>query len=314
MKSVWSSILKKRQIALLSALAIGIPAIASTNASAAAGTDVMEPAIPKQPITVQQADPAIAALVPAEIAKTGKLRVATVATFPPNEFKDPDGNSVGVHIDMGRALGQLMGVKVDFILTTFDGIIPGLKAKRYDMAMGSAAITKARLGVVDFVSDLKDGTMFMVAEGDKAVFKSDLDLCGRTLGVAKGSSQVALADEVAGKCKSAGKSELVVRTYPSQLESALALSSGRINTIIGVGEPLQYIAHGNPGKFRVTGQDVFPADIEGNMVPKGSALSKALVAAQNKLIENGTYKEILDKWGVASAAIAKSEINPQPRR
>ena len=180
--------------------------------------------------------------------------------------------------------------------------------------MASAAVTKARLKVVDFVSDLRDGTRLMVAKNDSASFNSELDLCGRTLGAAKGSSQVAQANEVAAKCKSAGKDDLTVLTYPSQLEAALALSSDRIDTIIGVGETLLYISHGNPGRFNVVGREVFPADIEGNMLPKGSPLAKALVAAQNKLIENGTYKEILEKWGVTLAAIDKSEINPTPRR
>ncbi len=309
MRSVWHFILKKNQAMMMSA-AVGL----SMAAGVAGAADVVEPTIPTKAITAQQKDSAIAALVPEDIAKTGKLRVATVATFPPNEFKDPEGNSVGVHIDMGHALGQVMGLEVDFILTTFDGIIPGLKAQRYDMAMASAAITKARLEVVDFVSDLKDGTMLMVRQDDGAAFETELDLCGRTLGVAKGSSQVALANEVAEKCKAQGKSELAVQTYPSQLESALALSSRRIDTMIGVGEPLQYISHGNPGRFKVVGEGVFPTDLEGNMVPKGSGLAKALVAAQNKLIENGTYKEILDKWGVASAGIERSEINPEPRR
>lgn len=314
MQSKWSGMFKKRGVVRFATLTLSMASMVSSAAFADTGTSIKEPTIPTRAITVQEVDPTIAALVPPHIAKSDKLRVATVATFPPNEFKDPQGNSVGVHIDMGHALGQLMGLEVDFILTTFDGIIPGLKANRYDMAMGSAAITKARLEVVDFVSDLKDGTMFMVAAEDNTAFKSAFDLCGRALGVAKGSSQVALASDMAAKCKSEGKEELVVRTYPSQLESALALSSGRINTMIGVGEPLLYISHGNPGRFKVVGQDVFPADIEGNMLPKGSPLAQALVAAQNKLIENGTYKEILDKWGVTSAAIEKSEINPTPRR
>lgn len=313
MKTTWKSVITMRRAVLMAPFALGL-AVAGAGVRAEANQSITEPSIPTDAIAVQDVAPDVAALLPPAIAESGKIRVATVATFPPNEFKDPEGNNVGVHIDMGRALGQVMGVEMDFITTTFDALIPGLQADRYDMAMASAAVTKARLEVVDFVSDLKDGTMLMIAESDGTNFKDELDLCGRKLGVAKGSSQVALASEVAENCKSAGKDELSVQTYPSQLESALALSSGRIDTVIGVGEPLSYISHGNPGRFKVVGDGIFASDVEGNMLPKGSELAEALVAAQNKLIENGTYQEILKKWGVTSAAIDQSEINPTPRR
>src|SRR4051794_13981083 len=79
-------------------------------------------------------DPKIAAGVPKDIASAGTLTVAADATYPPDEFLAPDGKTIiGMDADLAKAIGQVMGLKVKMQNITFDSIIPGLAAKKYDL-------------------------------------------------------------------------------------------------------------------------------------------------------------------------------------
>jgi polar amino acid transport system substrate-binding protein len=100
-------------------------------------------------------DPTIAAAVPESISSKGTLTVAADATYPPDEFIAPDGKTViGMDADLAKAIGQVMGLKVDVQNITFDSIIPGLAANKYDLGMSSFTDTKEREQTVDFVTYL----------------------------------------------------------------------------------------------------------------------------------------------------------------
>src|SRR2546423_8559963 len=79
-------------------------------------------------------DKKIAASVPAAIKKKGTLVVATDATYAPNEFIAPDGHTIeGMDADLAAALGKVMGLKLQLKNASFDGIVPGLAAHKYDL-------------------------------------------------------------------------------------------------------------------------------------------------------------------------------------
>lgn len=101
------------------------------------------------------------AAIAAEIKSTGTLTVAADATYAPNEFIASDGHTViGMDADLMHALGAVMGLKVNIVNATFDTIIPGLAAGKYDMGASSFTDTKEREKTVDFVDYFTAGTSF----------------------------------------------------------------------------------------------------------------------------------------------------------
>src|SRR5689334_12091905 len=87
----------------------------------------------------------VAALVPAAVKSSGTLSVAADASYAPNEFVGSDGKAVeGMDADLAKALASVMGLKADVKNQTFDSIIPGLAAKKYDLGMSSFTDTKER--------------------------------------------------------------------------------------------------------------------------------------------------------------------------
>src|SRR5206468_4933279 len=96
-------------------------------------------------------DKSIAAQVPSSVKSGGTLTVAADATYAPDEFIASDGHTViGMDADMAKALGQAMGLTPQVKNATFDSIIPGLAANKYDLGMSSFTITKEREKTVDF--------------------------------------------------------------------------------------------------------------------------------------------------------------------
>lgn len=267
--------------------------------------------LPTEVIPDQEVNPEIQALVPERFVDAGVVRVATSADYPPNEFVSSDGDVVGVHADMAKALGEIMGVPFEFSVTSFDGIIPGLQADRYDVGMASAAVTNERKQVVDFVGDILGANALMV-RSDFEQDVVDLDvICGLTVGVGKGTIEADRATAQSEQCVEDGKDAAKIQTYPSQVEAVLALTSSRVDAIWAAGLALSYIEKGNPGKIKVVGRDLFVPGTNGIMLAKDNGLAEPVQQALQQMIDDGTYQAILAKWGADAYGVDKAEINPE---
>ena len=82
-------------------------------------------------------------------AQDNVLRVGTDATFPPMEFVEKDKRT-GFDIELVEAMGKAMGKRVEWVDIDFKGLIPGLVAKRFDVAVSAIYITDERKKVFDF--------------------------------------------------------------------------------------------------------------------------------------------------------------------
>jgi polar amino acid transport system substrate-binding protein len=250
-----------------------------------------------------------ASQVPAKIKAKGTLTVAADATYAPNEFIGSNGKTVvGMDADLAVALGKQLGLKIKVVNATFDTIIPGLAAGKYDLGMSSFTDTKAREKVVDFVTYFSAGTSFYVKAQGGPNIQSLADLCGQTVAVEKGTTQATDSTAQSAKCKKAGKSGVNVLQYPDQNGANLALSSGRAQVGMADSPVAAYQVKQSHGQFKLSGKAYGTAPY-GIAIPKGNGMAKPVLAAVKALIANGQYLKILNKWGIASGAIKKPVIN-----
>jgi len=259
-----------------------------------------------------QVDASLAKLVPQSIKSDGQVTVATDPSYAPMEFVASDGSTIiGVDPELGKALGQVLGVKFVFQKATFDGIIPGLSSGKYELGMSSFTDTKERQKVVNFATYFKAGTALMVPSGNpKHLSTSDnTTLCGTSMGAEKGTIQ---ADDIASrskKCTAAGKPAISEKVFPDQNAVNLALATGRIDAALADSGVAGYMAKQSGGKFEIVGQPYATAPY-GIAIPKNSgSFDKAIQGAVDKLIQNGTYMKILKKWSATQGAISQSQIN-----
>jgi polar amino acid transport system substrate-binding protein len=255
------------------------------------------------------ADAKVAGEVPADIKSKGTLTVAADATYPPDESIGSDGKTViGMDADMAKALAEVMGLKASVQNVTFDAIIPGLAAGKYDLGMSSFTDTKEREATVDFVDYLTAGSsIFVKADGGPDLTSLDA-LCGHTVSAEKGTTQEEQIGEQDKKCKAQGKGGVTGVILPDQNAVNLAVTSGRADAAMADSPVAAYIAEKSNGQLKVTGGP-FPPEPYGIAIPKDSGLTQPVLDGMNVLIENGTYKKILDYWGLSDGAIDNATVN-----
>ena len=275
----------------------------STSSAAASGTSSAATSS-----AASGSNAAVAKLVPSAIKSKGTLTVAADASYAPNEFIGPDGHTVvGMDADLSAAIAKLMGLKANVVNATFDTIIPGLAAGKYDMGASSFTDTKAREKVVNFVDYFKAGTSFFTKSSGGAAVTDLASLCGKSVSVESGTTEETDAKGQSAKCKSSGKPAVNVLVFPTQTAANLALSSGRAQVSMADSPVAAYQVKQSNGAFKLVGQTYGTAPY-GLAIPKTSGLAPAVLAAVKLLVHNGTYSQILTKWGIQSGAIPASQV------
>lgn len=298
-------------LAVICALAVG--ACGSSNSSttsSAATTSSSTPATTTSSSGSSGAGGAVASvasLVPASVKSKGTITVAADASYAPNEFIGPDGHTVvGMDADLSKALAGVMGLKANVVNATFDTIIPGLASGKYDMGASSFTDTKEREKTVDFVDYFLAGTSFFTKASGGASVSGLADLCGKSVSVESGTTEETDAQGQSKKCTSGGKPKVNILVFPTQSAANLALSSGRAQLSMADSPVAAYQVKQSHGLFKVTGQTYGTAPY-GLAVPKNS-LGPAVLAALKVLMSNGTYTQILTKWGIQAGAIPASQV------
>jgi len=260
-------------------------------------------------VPTETKDPKLAALVPADVAADGKIVVGQDQTYPPNEFVD-NGKVSGFDVDLGNAIGQKLGLTMEYQNAAFSGILAGLGGGQYELAMSSFTVNSDRLQIVDMVSYYKAGTSLGVLKGNPDNISLDT-LCGKSLAVQQGTTQVDDATARSKTCTDAGKPAINIQQFQAQTDVNLQVSTKRSQAMLADSPVVDYAVTQTNGAIQVVGQ---PYDT----APYGIALKKnqgtytqAIQGAVQALIDDGTYGKILAKWGLSTTgAVTKSEINP----
>ena len=248
----------------------------------------------------------VAKLVPAAIKSKGTLTVAADASYAPNEFFASDGKTIiGMDADLSAALAKTMGLKAKLVNETFDGIIPGLAAGKYDMGASSFTDTKEREKTVNFVTYFSAGESFFTKASGGTSITGLSDICGKTVAVEKGTVEESDAQAQSKKC---GSKKVTVLSFTDQNGANLALSSGRAQLGFADTPVAAYAVKKSNGQFKLVGA-TFATAPYGLAFPKSSKLDTAVLAALKVLMKNGQYKMILTKWGVQTGAISNPKIN-----
>ncbi|MFJ8106050.1 transporter substrate-binding domain-containing protein [Streptomyces sp. NPDC096132] len=256
----------------------------------------------------------IAAMVPKSIAEKGTLTIAA-ATYPPAVIEPANGATpTGWDIENVRRIAAVLGLKVNIKIAPFNGIITGLQAGRYDGATGEIYATDERTATVTFVTNHASSDALMVPVGSKITSAAaETDLCGHTLAASLGSAEAALAEKLAGKCRTAGKDPITVKTFDSQANVNLALRGGRVDAAVSSASQVAYVMSQAKNQFKLIELPWAPKYKTGFVLGRNSdtaQFAKAIAAATDHLIENGELQKILDKFNAGQGLIAKAEILP----
>jgi polar amino acid transport system substrate-binding protein len=257
------------------------------------------------------ADAALTGRLPDKIKTAKKIVVGTDASYAPSEFLAGDGKTVqGFDVDLFRAVGQKLGVAVEFVPADFDTIITGVQGGKFDIGVSSFTINDKRKQQVNMVSYFSAGTQWATQKGNPK--KADpANACGLTVAVQTGTVQ---QEEDLPKrqatCKKAGKPDIKVLPYSKQDEATAAVATGKADAMLADSPVCAYAVKQSGGALMTIG-DVYDAAPYGYVVPKDQAEFAAALADSLKALQaDGTYTKVLDTWGVKDGSISDFAVNP----
>jgi polar amino acid transport system substrate-binding protein len=251
-------------------------------------------------------DAAAAALLPDEIKTAGKLIIGMDPAYAPNEFKDDAGNPVGWDVELADAMAAKLGVKTEYQASSFDKIIPSITGGTYDIGVSSFTDNVEREKAVDFVNYFTAGVQWAQPIG-KTV--DPANACGLTVSVQATTYEE--TDELPAKskkCTDAGKKAINILKFDKQDDATTAVATGRADAMSADSPITLYAISKLKDKIEPAGESFEDAPY-GIAVKKNSDLTKALQAALQSMVDDGSYMKILEKWGVENGAIDKITIN-----
>ncbi|KRM92090.1 substrate-binding periplasmic protein [Liquorilactobacillus cacaonum] len=236
-------------------------------------------------------DKSLYKLLPSRIKKSGEIKNGIDDAYPPMDFKNSNGKLTGFDIDVDKALAAKLGVKINNIPTDWDGIIPSLQSKKFDMVLSAMGITAERAKAVSFSKPYFNGGMTIIV--NKKVtnvkkIKSLSDLKGKTVGVQAGAQ--AIVDRV-----DAIKGVKQVKKYDSATLALQDLANKRIAAYVDDFEVANYYMQKVPGTYsKVVLNIKEPYGIAFRKNDK--QLQKAVQKAMDSLKKDGTLTKISKKW------------------
>lgn len=224
----------------------------------------------------------------------GVLSVGLEPTYPPFEEVASDGVTlIGYDVDLAKALAQKLGVEVNFVSTSFDGIFAGL-GKQYDVVISGVTINEERKAEMLFSTPYISNYQAIVARKDAGLTASSLnDLSGKSVSVQKGTT----SDELLGELIDTGSITDVTNVSIESVVAALSMvSNGEVdvclldstvaNVYVGRDESLEIIYTDNqePEEFGVA------------IEMTNTALQEAINKAMAELEAEGFFTENVATW------------------
>lgn len=223
------------------------------------------------------------------IKKAGVLKIGMDAGYAPFEFVDKDNNTVGFDVDLGKKIAEKLGVKAEFVNTSFNGIIVALNTDKFDLIISGLSVTDERKKEIDFAGPyLKSAQVVIVAANSD--IKTAADLKGKTVGVQLGST-----GEVAAK-KLEGLKE--VKSYDLVPDELLDLANGRIDAVIA-DKPVggYYVSQSaNKDAYKTLDETLTAEDIGIGVSKTKTDLTAEVQKIYDGLVADGTMSELSKKW------------------
>ncbi len=230
---------------------------------------------------------AATAALTAGVAQAGDtIRIATEGAYAPFNMVDANGQLQGFDVDVAHALCAEMKADCEIVAQDWDGIIPGLRARKYDAIIASMSITAERQRVVDFSDAYYHNVLAFAAPKGSALDTSKEGLKGLTVGAQRATIAGQYLEDTLGDVVN-------VKLYDTQDNAYLDLASGRLDALLSDKFPAYDWLNSDAGQgFEFKGGDIDINDKIGIAVRKGDPLTEKLNSALQAIVANGTYADI----------------------
>ena len=264
----------------MAAAAVSVAALALTACGGSASSAASS--VASSAASSEAASSAAAELTTVE---TGKLTMATNATFPPYEMTTDSGELEGIDVDTAKAIAEKLGLELQIDDMDFDAALLSMQQGKADIVMAGVTVTDERKAVMDFSDSYATGIQSIIVPNDSDIASPD-DLAGKKIGTQRGTTGYIYCSDDFG--------EDSVVAYDSGLTAVQALNNGQVDAVVIDNAPATEYVAANPG-LKVLDTSYAEEDYAIGMA-KGSALEDAVNKALEELKADGTLQAIVDKY------------------
>jgi polar amino acid transport system substrate-binding protein len=262
--------------------------------------------------------PSIRAMLPESIQKANQITQYINVGYVPMEFYPPGSANktvVGVDVDIIQAMAKIWGVTVNFHNVAFADLFTGIQSGRSPYAISGAYDAASRRGSFTFVDYLKTFTPIVTSTANASKYNIEdfKSFCGKTLTTDAGTDYIQMISALSEKyCGSAGAVKQVISNSNAQDE--INITDGRAVACFCMGAEAAswFVTHTGAGKFVVSKASYYPTEYGAIALKSNTQMIKAMQAALQKIMDDGVYMQILNKWKIPNQAITKATINAGP--
>nr|WP_293368807.1 transporter substrate-binding domain-containing protein [Nevskia sp.] len=226
-----------------------------------------------------------------QILKRGELRVGLEAGYLPFEMRDKRGEIIGFDVDLAKLMARYMGVKVSFVNTQWDGIIPALLTDKFDILMSGMTITPERNLQVNFAEPyiiIGQTILLNAKHRDTVKTVKELNDPKYTVATKLGTTGEIAARRYLGKVK--------LKTFETEADAALEVRNGRADAFV-YDLPFNVVYGAQYKDALVHLKEPFTREPLGWAIRKGDPdFLNWLDHFQDQIRNDGTYDALYNKW------------------
>ncbi|WP_454048584.1 ABC transporter substrate-binding protein [Cellulomonas sp. Marseille-Q8402] len=260
-------------------------------------------------------NPDAIALLPPELADKDTFTVAVSAYVAPLAFlADDDATPIGHETDIAQLVADALGKDLDLQVKAWADWPLAVQSGDVDAVISNVTVTEERKETFDFSSYRNDELGWLVKAGsDITEIDEAADIAGLTVAVGSGTNQEKILLAWNAENQEAGLDPVQVEYFENDGDTILALQSGRIDASFGPNATAAYKAKVSPQDFTVVGtlNGGWPDTAQIAVTTlKGSGYAEAVTAALQGAFDDGSYQQVLERWGLEDEAIEAPETNP----
>ena len=223
-----------------------------------------------------------------KVKKAGKLVFGLEDSYPPMEFRNSKNELVGFDIEMGNEIAKKIGVKADFQITDFNGIILALNASKFDAILSGMSITEERQKSIAFSTPYVNGGQVIAIKSGNSSIKSEADLQGKIVGAQLGSIGESTANAIKGIKE--------VKKYDKITDAFADLSNKRLDAVIMDAQVGGYYTTEKKGEYEILSKIISEEPMGIGMKQADKELKDAVDKAVSELKADGTLSKLSLKW------------------
>lgn len=234
----------------------------------------------------------------AGLLNNGVLKVAMEIGYPPFEYYADDGvTPMGMDVELAAEIAKILGVRIEYEDTAWDGIFSGLDIDKYDAVISAVTINATRIEDMDFSTPyIENWQSITVKTNDPAVTSME-GLNGLIVGYQDATASAEILEEMIAT----GAVSCTTAAYDKVMNAFDDLRLGRVNCVLADSTVAEGYVNREPDQFEITWhqKNVSGAEAEkfGVAVKKGNAaLQDAINKALKQLEDNGTLDRLRSTW------------------